>query len=108
MRQCLGFFVVAFLGLAACTDHPSGEEVVDRSVPVICAKTQECSGALFELAYPGGLSACESSTKEKVKASRDLDGDSVCTDDELNKCLDQFKAAACKEDGSIPDVPCKC
>ena len=99
-----------FLGVACKSDeHPTGSEVVDRSAPAICDKQKECQGALFELAYPGGVGECVTKTSASVKAQgKDLSAESVCTDEELTKCIDDLKAAACKEDGSMPDVPCRC
>ena len=107
-------FVAASLlvaSLVACTGKPSAQEVVDRSTPVICEKAKECSGELaFSMAYPGGVDDCV--TKTKADASKkygdDLDRSSVCTDEELEKCLQDLKAATCPADKSLPPVPCNC
>lgn len=99
------------LGLVAgCTSNPSAQEVVDQSTPVICDKSKECAGAGFDLAYPGGVDECVSKTKASLsqKYGSDLEKSSTCTDDELTKCLDDFKAAACAANGSLPPVPCNC
>lgn len=97
--------------LVACADRPSAQEVVDKSTPVICEKVKECSGDLrFGAAYPGGVDECV--TKTKAEASKkygdDLEKSSVCTDEELDKCLQDFKAVACPADGTAPPVPCDC
>ncbi|MBX3205270.1 MAG: hypothetical protein KF764_09380 [Labilithrix sp.] len=103
------FVLVAVL--AACSGRPSVEEVVDRSSPVICEKAKECSGELtFSTAYPGGVDECVTKTKDasKKKYGDDLNKSSVCTDEELDKCLQDLKAATCPADKSLPPVPCDC
>ena len=111
-RSLSALFLVSsiLLGVACTSDErPTGAEVVDRSAPVLCEKQKECQATLFEVAYPGGVSECTTRTSNTVKAQRkDLSAESVCTDDELTKCLNDLKAAACKKDGSIPDIPCRC
>ncbi|MBX3259672.1 MAG: hypothetical protein KIS78_08365 [Labilithrix sp.] len=101
-----------FAGLvAACSGRPSVEEVLDRSSPVICEKAKECAGELtFSTAYPGGVDECVTKTKDagKQKYGSDLDKSSVCTDEELDKCLEDLKAATCPADKSLPPVPCDC
>ena len=103
---------VSFLTLlAACTSNPSAEEVVDQSTPVICEKVKECRGELaFSMAYPGGIDECVSRTKAEVqkKYGDDLEASSVCTDEELEKCISDLRAAPCPADGSAPPVPCNC
>lgn len=103
--------VLAATALVACTSRPSAGEVVDQSTPVICAKSKECAGdTVFALAHPGGVDECVTKTKAEVKKQygADLDKDSVCTDDELDKCLTNFKAAACPAGSSLPKLPCNC
>lgn len=67
-------------------------------------------GSSFEVAYRGGQDECVSRTKKSVSATYggDLDTSSVCTDDELSTCVDDFKAAECKEGGGLPTFPCNC
>jgi hypothetical protein len=114
LRPCFSFALSALLlvgALAACTSDPTAEDVVNRATPVICEKTKECRGeALFSLAYPGGTDECVSKTKEQVsrKYGDDLDRRSTCTEEELEKCLDDFKAAKCGDSGELPPVPCDC
>jgi hypothetical protein len=100
------------VGLVACTTKASAQEVVDRSAPIACAKTKECSGdALFAIAFPEGEAGCIAKTKEdaKKKYGDDLEnGVSVCTEEEVDACLEKFKATACPADGSAPAVPCNC
>jgi hypothetical protein len=106
--------LLAFLSVtvfAACVGRPTAGEVVDQSAPVICEKSKECAGeGVFALAYPGGVDECVEKTKADAskKFGDDLDKSSVCTDDELAKCLDDFKTAACPADGSTPKPPCDC
>ena len=102
--------LLTVLLVAACTGHPSVEEVVDRSTPPICDKTKECAGAAFTVAYPGGVDECVTKTKveAKKKYGNDLSKNSSCTDEELNKCLQDFKALACPAGGGRPKVPCDC
>ena len=103
---------VSFLTLlAACTSNPTAEEVVDQSTPVICEKVKECSGELaFAAAYPGGVDDCVTRTKAeaKKKYGDKLDGQSVCTDEEVERCLQDLRAAECPADGSPPAAPCNC
>ena len=97
--------------VAGCTGRPSAEEVVDRSTPAICEKAKECSGELsFSSAYPGGVDECITKTKAeaKKKYGADLQKSSVCTDEELDKCLQDLKAAECPAGKAMPDVPCDC
>lgn len=115
MNSCFRNFasVLAILTLAcaaACSTNPSAQEVVDKSTPIICAKLKECQGAAFTLAYPGDVDECVTKTKAAAssKYGGDLGKSSVCTDDELDKCLNDFKAETCPADGSAPAVPCNC
>ena len=105
-------FVLSSLAvLAACTGRPSAQEVVDRSAPAICEKAKECSSELsFSTAYPGGVDECVTKTKSEAtkKYGDDLEKSSVCTDEELEKCLGDFKATACPSGSAPPDVPCDC
>lgn len=95
---------------AACSSNPTAQEVVDQSTPAICEKSSECAPAAFAVAYPGGREECISKTKTEVTKSYggDLEKTSVCTDDELDKCLKDLKAATCPAGGSLPKVPCNC
>ena len=97
--------------LAACSSKPTAEEVVNQSTPAICEKVKECSGeAAFAAAYPGGVDDCVTRTKAeaKKKYGDKLDAESVCTDDEVERCLEDLRGAACGADGSPPPVPCNC
>lgn len=103
--------LVALAVSAGCSSKPSGQDVIDESVPVICQKLAECEGDKnFKIVFPGGQDECVSKTKRSVSASRggDLDKTSVCSDDELTTCLDDFKAAKCTEGGGLPSFPCNC
>lgn len=111
----LSLFALASLAfggvLAGCTLNPTVEDVVEESAPVICNKMKECSDdVVFSMAYPGGVDECVSKTKSEAskKYGGDLDKRSTCTDEELDKCLQDFKATACPKDGSLPKVPCDC
>ena len=110
MRSWMTAGLVVSVLLAACTGRPTVQEVVDKSASPICEKTKECSSAGFDLAYPGGVTECVTKTKEAAtkKYGGDLDKSSVCTDEELDKCLQDFKAAACPADSAAPKVPCDC
>lgn len=104
---------LALISLLAfgCSSNPTAREVVDRSTPITCDKIKQCSGdAAFAAAFPNGTSECVEKTKAQVsqKFGGDLDKSSVCDDAQLTKCLDDFKAAACKANGQPPDVPCDC
>lgn len=104
-------FAFAVAGLAiACSSNPTVREVIDQSSPPICEKLKECSSAAFPLAYPGGVDECVTKIKDASakKYGSDLSKSSVCTDDEVTKCLSDFKAQACPADGSTPTVPCNC
>jgi hypothetical protein len=103
----VGFFLLMLV--AACTSRPSVQEVLDQSTPPICEKSKECAGAAFAVAYPGGVDECVSKTKAEAskKYGGDLDKSSVCSDEELDKCLKDFKAAACPATG-LPKIPCDC
>ncbi|MBX3231768.1 MAG: hypothetical protein KIT84_42755 [Labilithrix sp.] len=111
MQKTLSRSTVLLLPLlVACSPNPSAEEVIDKTTPAICAKGRECYGEEKYLqAYPGGDDDCIKRTKDGVKEKRkeDLDNPSVCTDEEVDKCITDLKAAQCKE-GGLPDVPCKC
>lgn len=101
----------ALCALVACVTNPSAEEVVNKTTPTICAKTKECSGdAKFTLAFPGGVDECVTKTKDEFrkKNADKLDATSVCTDDEVDKCMKDFSAAACGAGGALPPVPCGC
>lgn len=105
------FFALSFAALAiACSSNPTVQEVIDQSSPPICEKLKECSPTTFPLAYPGGVTECVTKTKDASakKYGSDLSKSSVCTDDEVTKCLNDFKALACPADGSTPNVPCNC
>src|SRR4051794_11810638 len=94
----IGVFAFSLVALIGCSDKPSAQEVVDRSTPAICEKAKECSGdASFALAYSGGVDECVSKAKAEVtkKYGDDLEKSSVCTDEELDKCIQDLKAAAC-------------
>lgn len=87
------------------------EEVIDQSAPVICEKVKECSGELaFGLAYRGGVDDCVARTnaEAKKKYGDKLDAQSVCTDEEVENCLDDLRKSECPADGSAPAVPCNC
>lgn len=96
--------------LAACTGKTTAQAVVDRSSPVICEKTKQCTAALFAVAYPNGVDECVTKTKAEAqkKYGGDLSKSSVCTDDELDSCLNTFKGEACPAGGGLPKVPCDC
>lgn len=110
LRASAFLALVALTLVAACSAHPSVQEVVDRSTPPICEKTKECAAAAFTVAYPGGVDECVSKTKAAAtkKYGNDLSKSSVCTDDELDKCLSDFKAAACPPGAALPAIPCNC
>lgn len=101
-----------FLGLvSACTTGPTAQDVVDESTPAICEKVKECSGEIaFSRAYPGGVEDCVTRTKAEVskKYGDDLERRSVCTDEQLDKCISDLRAATCPADGSAPAAPCDC
>lgn len=102
------------LTAAACAlGHPTGHEVVDRSTPVICEKAKQCAGdAKFSRTY-GSVDDCVAKTKAGVEAQRsDLDKHSVCSDTEVDKCLDDLRAAPCPAQPAggvaLPAAPCDC
>jgi hypothetical protein len=109
LRPSLFAFCAAALAIA-CNGNPTVQEVIDQSSPPICEKLKECSPASFPLAYPGGVDECVTKTKDASakKYGSDLSKHSVCTDEEVSKCLNDFKAQACPADGSSPTVPCNC
>jgi hypothetical protein len=76
---------------------------------VICDKAKECLPT-FDLSYPGGVSECVTKTKAEAakKYGDDLDRRSTCTDAELDRCLEQLRAAACPGGGALPKAPCEC
>ncbi|MBK6695314.1 MAG: hypothetical protein IPG50_24350 [Myxococcales bacterium] len=94
---------------AACAGRPSVQEVLDQSTPVICEKLKECAPTSFTAAFPGGVDECTSKTKAEAskKYGSDVSKSSVCTDDELETCLKDYKAAACSG-GTAPKIPCDC
>jgi hypothetical protein len=101
----------ALSALIACITNPSAEEVVNRTTPAICAKTKECSGdAKFTAAFPGGVDDCVTKTKDEFKKKNGdkLGATSVCTDDEVDKCIKDLQAAPCGAGGALPPVPCDC
>lgn len=65
---------------------------------------------VVHMAFPGGVDECVTKIKDASakKYGSDLSKSSVCTDDELTKCLSDFKAQACPADGSTRAVPCNC
>ena len=81
---------------AACSANPTAQEVVDRSTPPICEKAKECAALSFALSYAGGVDECVTKTKSEVakKYGSDLEKSSVCTDEELDKCIKDLKASA--------------
>ena len=95
---------------AACSAHPTAQEAVDRSTPPICEKAKECAAASFALTYAGGVDECVTKLKSEVakKFGSDLEKSSVCTDDELDKCIKDLKASACPPGEALPQIPCKC
>jgi len=109
VRPTLLAFSVAALAIA-CSSNPTVQEVINQSSPAICEKLKECSPATFAQAYPGGVDDCVTKTKDTSakKYGSDLSKQSVCTDDEVTKCLNDFKAQACPANGSSPTVPCNC
>jgi hypothetical protein len=104
------FVALASVALAtACTTNPTAQEVVDRSTPPICEKAKQCLST-FAVAYPGGIDDCVAKTKDAAskKYGSDLEKSSVCTDDEVSKCIEDLKAAACPPGETMPEIPCKC
>jgi hypothetical protein len=94
----------------ACSANPTAQEVIDKSAPPICEKAKECAAASFAISYPGGVDECVTKTKSEVskKYGSDLEKSSVCTDDELDKCIKDLKASACPAGEALPQIPCKC
>ncbi|CAN5924421.1 hypothetical protein BH11MYX4_BH11MYX4_47670 [soil metagenome] len=103
----LGLLSVALA--AACTTNPTAQEVVDQSTPPICEKAKQCLTS-FAVAYPGGVDECVTKTKDAAakKYGSDLEKHSVCTDEELTKCIQDLNAAACPPGETLPEIPCKC
>lgn len=107
--------LLALTLLLACSPHPTAGEVVDRTAPVACEKAKQCNGdAKFELAYPGGATDCVNRVKSESekKLGSDLSKSSVCTDEEVDKCLEDLKNATCPEQKAtelvLPAAPCNC
>ena len=101
--------LTAAVGVTGCSSNPTVQEVLDQSSPPICEKAKECLKS-FSLAYPGGIDECVTKTKNAASKQygSDLDKQSVCTDEELTKCLNDLKAAACPPGETMPEPPCKC
>jgi hypothetical protein len=103
----------ALLVSACALGHPTGHDVVNTSTPAICQKAKECAGdGKFSRAY-GSMDDCISKTKAAVEAQRsDLDRHSACSDSEVDKCINDLKAAACPTQPingvALPTVPCDC
>ena len=103
--------VAALVLVTGCHPNPSGEEVVDKFAPAVCAKAQQCGGAQFDVAYPGGIDDCTAHTKSTVaqQYGGDLSKTSVCSDDEVDSCVNSLQNEACPTDGSVlPASPCDC
>lgn len=113
--SCSALVLAAFV--VACggdDDKPTAQEVVDRTAPVACAKAQECNDeAKFTAAYPNGVDDCLARVKRESAAKYgDLTRPSVCTDEEVDQCLEALKSATCPEQKAtklvLPDTPCRC
>lgn len=114
-RTSLGPPLLLATLVAACgEDNPSAREVVDRTAPVACAKAEECNdAALFKIAYPNGVEDCLARVKRDSESKYgDLTRPSVCTDEEVDQCLEALRSATCPVQKPtqivLPDIPCKC
>jgi hypothetical protein len=96
--------------LVAC-GGPTWGEVAERFSQPGCKKIKECGDEKkFAAAFPGGVDECARKTVAEMKTARpdDWDARSVCTDEEVDKCIKDFEAMACPPNIDDLKVPCDC
>lgn len=109
-RATLAIATIPVLLSVACSFF-TGEDVVEKATPVMCAKAHECYGeAAFTQAYPGGDSDCVAKVKAKMEEEYGdkLDRRSACDEEELDRCLETFKTLTCPGPAQLPALPCNC
>lgn len=109
-RSAVLLSILSCAFVASCSDQPTPEEVVDRTIPALCAKAEACSPSAFASAFPSGPSQCVA-TVEAEAMQRDGSNPekrSACSDSELDQCLQDLDAADCEEDELLPKLPCNC
>jgi hypothetical protein len=116
--------LVLFVSLVACTSesesesesasdpsaHPKVKDVLQQYAPAVCAKVRECFRPSYDLTYPGGDDECVSKTvaaAEKRYADK-LEGRSVCANDVVEQCFEDFAASACPSEPKDLSLPCNC
>lgn len=105
--------LASVMGILAfgCSTRPTVTEVIDTSAQPICAKIKECAGdEEYAKLWPDGVEQCVTVNSQRLKdAHKDqLDKASVCTDHELDLCLQNLKNATCPADYKDLRAPCDC
>jgi hypothetical protein len=107
-KQCV---LALTLTLAACLVNPTVGEVVDDFGPPFCDRVKECNPGTFELAYPGGQADCVNKAREALKKQKGndvLEKRSVCTQEEVDICVEDVKKVECSTLSSPPPSCNKC